>query len=395
MIGFDEALRLLLAQARPLGSEDVPLAAAAGRVLAEPVRAAIRSPARDVSTMDGYAVREMGLAALPARLAVAGQSLPGQAQGAAPGPGQCVRIFTGAPLPAGTDRVVVQEEVRRDGEWAVIAGPPEPARYIRRAGSDFERDDVLVEAGTLLGPRSLVAAAAADVAQLSVWRRPRIRMIATGDELVEPGRARDRVGAIPDSISCGLAALAGEWGGVSCGRTMLCDDLPGLEAAAAEAAAGVELVVVTGGASVGERDFARRMFEPLGLQLFFSKVAIKPGKPVWFGQAGKTLVLGLPGNPTSALVTARLFLAPLLAAMCGRDPAEALAWRQGALGEAIGATGDRETFSRAMLAGGAIKLLPNQDSGSQASLVRAELLVRRPIGAAALEAGAAVEVLDF
>lgn len=395
MIHFYEALQRLSAAAGPLGRDKVPLAAATGRVLAEPVRAAIRAPAFDVSTMDGYAVREADLMMLPGRLVVAGQSLPGQLPPPGLEPGQCVRIFTGAPLPATADRVVIQEVVRREDDLVHVDGPLDQARYVRPAGSDFQPGDVLVEAGTMLGARSLVAAAAADVGRLSVWRRPRLWIIATGDELAKPGTARARPGAIPESISCGLAALAEQWGAVVRGRAMVGDDLPSLEQAAAKALASADVVVVTGGASVGERDFARQMFEPAGLELLFSKVAIRPGKPVWFGRAGQALILGLPGNPTSALVTARLFLAPLLAGMSGRDPAAALAWRREVLSEAIGATGDRETFSWAALVDGAVRLLPSQDSGSQSTLAKADLLVRRPIGAPGSEAGAQVDVLDF
>jgi molybdopterin molybdotransferase len=395
MIGFDEALRRLCAAARPIGAEEVPIGRAAGRVLAKPVSAAIRAPASDVSTMDGYAVREADLARLPARLAVTGESLPGHPPPLSLESGQCMRIFTGAALPRGADRVVIQEVVRRDGATAEMTGPLDKARFVRRAGSDFEAGDVLVAAGTLLGPRSLVAAAAADVARLSVWRRPLVWIVGTGDELAEPGSARDRPGAIPDSISHALAAMAEQWGARVSGRTLIADDLPRLEAAAGEAVAAADLVVVTGGASVGERDHAKRMFGAAGLDLLFSKVAIKPGKPVWLGRAGAALVLGLPGNPTSALVTARLFLAPLLCGMTGRDPAAALAWRQAVLGEAVAANGDRETFARGTVVDGEVRLLANQDSGSQSSLALADLLVRRPIGAEAMGRGAEIQILDF
>ena len=163
--------------------------------------------------------------------------------------------------------------------------------------------------------------------------------------------------------------------------------------AVAGAVEGIDLLVVTGGASVGERDFARAMFGP-SLELIFSKVAIKPGKPVWLGRIGTTLILGLPGNPTSALVTARLFLAPLLAGLSGRRPAEALRWRQAPLADSLPLPGDRETFSRAHWQNGRVALLQNQDSGAQKQLLAAELLVRRPIGTA-YAAGEPVEVLEF
>jgi molybdopterin molybdotransferase len=344
--------------------------------------------------MDGYAVRSADIARLPAVLQVVGEALPGTCPGPAPAPGRCVRIFTGAPVPVGCDRVVMQEEVQREGETARIDGPLDDSRYIRAAGSDFGEGDELVPAGRLLGPRAIVAAAAGDVASVTVFRAPRVALLATGDELAPPGEARLRPGAVPDSLSDGLAAFVGEWGGQVVHRARLADDLDLLRPEAAAAVQAADLVVVTGGASVGERDFARTMFGD-ALEIVVAKVAIKPGKPVWLATAGETILLGLPGNPTSALVTARLFLAPLLAGLGGREPAAARAWRQAPLGEPIGPTGARETFSRGRIEGGAVRLMPNQDSGAQRTLADAELLVRRRIDAAGYPAGAMIEVLDF
>jgi molybdopterin molybdotransferase len=394
LIGFDEAIRRLREVARPRGPEIVALAAAAGRVLAEPVRAAIRAPAADVSTMDGYAVRSADVTQLPARLAVVAQALPGTLPGAALPAGQCARIFTGAPLPPDADRVVIQEVVRREADQALVEGPLDESRFVRAAGSDFEVGDVLVGAGQMLTPRALVAAAAGDIAELTVWRRPVVNLIATGDELVDPGNARSRPGGVPDSLSEGLAACMRQWGADLGSQVRAGDDLERLARFAAEAAANSDLVLVTGGASVGERDHGREMFGP-DLTLLFSKVAIKPGKPVWLGRLGEALVLGLPGNPTSAMVTARLFLAPLLAGLCGSDPLAALAWRHAPVADALGPTGGRETFSRGRMEGGRVWLLPNQDSGAQRSLANAELLVRRPSGASGFAAGDMIEVLDF
>jgi molybdopterin molybdotransferase len=389
VIGFDEAAALVAEAAKPLGTERIPLAAAKGRVLAAPVVAQVDAPPADVSAMDGYAVRD---ADLPGRLRVAGESFPGRGHEVPLDAGQCVRIFTGAPVPAGADRVVIQEEVRRDGDTALFESPG-PARHIRRRGSDFACGDLLLEAGRQLDARALVAAAGADLAQVDVWRRPRLVVIGTGDELAEPGTARATPGAIPESVSLGVAAFAEDWGGEVVARKRLDDDLPMLEREAAEALEIADVVVVTGGASVGERDYAKAMFEPTGLSLIFSKVAIKPGKPVWFGRAGGALVVGLPGNPNSALVTARLLLAPLLAGLTGRAPV--LRWRRARLKEAIGPTGTRETFHRAAWTGEGVRVLSNQDSGAQSTLAAADLLVRRAAGAPALAAGALVEIIDF
>ncbi|MEA3029683.1 MAG: molybdopterin molybdotransferase [Sphingomonadales bacterium] len=388
MIGFDEALALVADAAKPLGRETVPIDRAAGRVLAEAVRALVDSPPCDVSAMDGYAVRD---ADLPGRLGVAGPSLPGRPAPALP-PGQCVRIFTGAPVPDGADRIVIQEDVRREGDVAAFE-PPGSARHIRARGSDFARGDMLLAPGRLIDPRALAAAAAGDLAELEVWRRPRLIVLGTGDELAAPGTARATPGAIPESVSLGVAALAAQWGAEVVDRKRLDDDLPALERAAAEALDAADVVVVTGGASVGERDFAKAMFAPAGLELLFSKVAIKPGKPVWLGRVGEKLVIGLPGNPSSAMVTARLLLAPLLAGLGGRDAG--LDWRRAPLAEAIGPCGDRETFVRATWAGVAVRAFANQDSGAQKTLADAALLIRRRAGAPAAQAGDMVEIIDF
>jgi molybdopterin molybdotransferase len=256
------------------------------------------------------------------------------------------------------------------------------------------RGDELVPVGRLLGARFIVAAAAGDVAAVTVFRTPRVALLATGDELARPGEARLRPGAVPDSLSDGLAAFAAEWGARVVHRARVPDDLDLLRPTAAAALAAADLVVVTGGASVGERDFARQMFGD-ALDFVFAKVAMKPGKPVWLATAGGTILLGLPGNPTSALVTARLFLAPLLAGLGGRDLRSALTWRQAPLAEPLGPTGPRETFSRGRIEAGAVRLLPNQDSGAQRTLADADLLVRRRPDASGYAAGEMIEVLDF
>jgi molybdopterin molybdotransferase len=390
MISFDEAVRRVEEVARPIGRETVPLARASGRVLAAPVVAKVDSPPADASAMDGYAVRE---ADLPGSLRIIGESFPGSGFEGALKPGTCVRIFTGAPVPEGADRVVIQEVAVREGDLVAIADGPGPSRHIRAGGSDFRAGDVLLEAGRPLDPRALVAAAAADAADVETWRRPAVLVLATGDELAPPGEARGRRGAIPESLSLGVAALAEQWGGRSLGSRLLADELPALERAAGEALDEADLVVVTGGASVGEKDFAKAMFEAHGLDLIFSRVAMKPGKPVWLGRAGGTLVLGLPGNPTSAMVTARLLLAPLVAGLAGRTGS--LDWRSLALAGPLPACGDRETFHRARRIERGAAPLSNQDSGAQKALAQADLLLRSRPNDPPRSAGHEMEVLDF
>lgn len=395
MIGFDEALALIEAAATPLDRETVPLADAPGRVLAGPVVAGLDAPASDTSAMDGYAVREAEVADLPARLRVVGESFAGRSFDGRMGPGECVRIFTGAPMPQGADRVIIQEIVRRDGDIALFGHALGGGRHVRTMGSDFRRGDVLLEPGRRLDPRAMVAAAAADSATVEVWRRPRVIVLGTGDELAEPGTAAGTPGAIPESVSFGVAALIARYGGEVVGRQRLKDDPATLEAAAMEALDAADLVVVTGGASVGEKDYARSMFAPGGLELIIDKVAIKPGKPVWLGRARGRLVLGLPGNPTSAMVTGRLFLAPLVAGLSGETAGAALGWRPARLGAGLGPCGDRETFHRAAWREGRVHPLTDQDSSAQKALAAADLLIRRRSGEAEAAAGDQVETLDF
>lgn len=395
MISFDEAVELVHSVAKPLGTESVPLSEASRRVLAAPLFAQIDSPRTDVSAMDGYAVREKDLTSFPARLRLEGESIAGLGWSGTVEPGSCSRIFTGAPVPTGADRVVMQENVSRDCDVAIIDKPPGAARHVRVRGSDFQIGEQLLQAGRLLDARAIVAAAASDVANVEVFRRPRLLILSTGDELAEPGAARDRVDAIPESVSFGVAALAQQWGANCAGRTRLRDDLGAMRSAAAHAADDADVVVVTGGASVGERDFARAMFEPLGLELVFSKVSIKPGKPVWLGRIRDRFIVGLPGNPTSALVTARLLLAPLLAGLAGQPVERALSWRPMPLASALRECGDRETFHRARILAGRAEILSFQDSSAQKALAEADVLVRQPPSSPALPEGAAVEALDF
>lgn len=390
MIAFDEALRLIEENASPLGREAVALADAAERVLAAPVRAMIDSPPANCSSMDGYAVRD---ADLPGPLRLIGEAFAGQGFEGVLEPGTCVRIFTGAPVPAGADRVVIQEIVVRDGDSAALAQPAGDARHIRAHGSDFRAGEVLLDAGRRLDPRALVAAAGADVGEVEVWREPALLVLGTGDELAPPGEARNQPGTIPDSVSCAVAALARRWGARALGAHRLPDDLPALERAADEALSRADLIVVTGGASVGERDFAKAMFEAHGLELIFSKVAIKPGKPVWLGRARGRLVIGLPGNPTSALVTARLLLVPLVARLAGREGA--LLWRRLALAGPVPACDERETFHRARSEGDGARPVGNQDSSAQRALAAADLLLRSRPHDPARAPGEEIEALDF
>ncbi len=393
MISFDEAIDQVCKLAKPLGTEKVLLDRADERYLAKPVIAPLASPAAPLSAMDGYAVRDADVNFTPVSLEIIGKSLAGAGYSGEFPPGSCVRVFTGAPVPPGTDRVVIQENVRVEGSKAFFIERPNGHRHLRHIGSDFLAGDVLVATGCQFNPQRLVAAAAADLAELEVVCQPRVFIICCGDELSEPGQSRNRPDSIPESISYGVAALARRWGATVVGRSRIPDDLIKLQAAAANAADASDVVVVIGGASVGEKDFAKDMFTPLGLEFIFNKVAIRPGKPVWMGRLGRRIVVGLPGNPTSALVTARLFLTPLLAGMAGGDASAALAWRKLRLTAPIGACDQREIFLRARRDANGATPLSNQDSAAQKAIAGSDLLIRRLLGAPTAEPGDYVDTI--
>jgi molybdopterin molybdotransferase len=395
MISLDEAVALIRSAAKPLGRERSMLAQAAGRVLARPVIAQIDAPRADVSAMDGYAVRSADLAASPASLKVIGESFPGSGWAGTVEPGTCVRIFTGAPVPMGADRIVMQENVRREEDLVSIQPDAGKARHIRERGSDFRAGGELLAPGRVLDERAIVAAAAADMAEIDVFRQPRVHVLSTGDELAAPVRARALPDLVPDSVSLGIAWLAERWGGRCVARMTLKDELAEMESAAQAALETADVIVVTGGASVGERDFAKAMFAPHGLERIFSKVAMRPGKPAWLGRAAGKLVVGLPGNPTSALVTGRLLLAPLLAGMTGRDLNVALAWETALLAAPLPSCDERETFHRARWIDGLVEVLPFQDSSAQKALAEADVLVRQRANSPAIAAGSPVDALRF
>jgi len=394
MIAFDEAMARVIAIAQPLGIETVRFAEASGRVLAEAVTARFAMPRTDVSAMDGYAVREAELGDLPFSLPVAGEAAAGSPPGQVLPDRSAFRIFTGAPVPEGADRVIVQENTERDGDSVTFLRPHGSGRNIRSTGSDFAAGEVLVPAGVRLDWRALTTAAAADRGELVVYRQPRAVILATGDELAAPGEACDRPGAIPESVSPGIAAFVTGQGG----RVLRAERLPDapeiLADVAVRALADADLVIMIGGASVGDRDYSRSVFGSAP-DYVFPKVAIKPGKPVWLARTGGRLVMGLPGNPTSALVTARLFLAPLLVGLGGGEAASAVVFETGLCADALPACGDRETFLRARRTAEGLVLADSQDSGSQRSLAASDALIRRLPGAPSQPSGATVWFLDF
>ncbi|HEY2177845.1 MAG TPA: gephyrin-like molybdotransferase Glp [Caulobacteraceae bacterium] len=389
-MSVEAARAAMLAYAAPLGSEERPLAGARGRVLAADIIAPRAQPPFAASAMDGWAARA---ADTPGTLRVVGESAAGHGYAGEVGAGEAVRVFTGAAVPSGADTVVIQEEATRDGE-AVSVPASEPGHHVRPAGQDFRAGDVLLAAGVRLDPWRLALAAAAGMARLSVFRRPRVAVLATGEEVVAPG---DPVGPfqIYNSGTSALCALIERLGGDPIALAIAGDDEDAI--AAAVAGAGGDVVVTIGGASVGDHDLVKPALARLGLELGVESVALRPGKPTWFGHlADGRRVLGLPGNPASALVCAELFLRPLLAALEGADPALPLFAARA--GVALPANGDREHWMRAALQHGPAGDLtahpfPDQDSSLVTVFARADALLRRAPGARAVAAGEPVDVL--
>jgi molybdopterin molybdotransferase len=392
-IDFDGALAILAAHARPLGKESVSLADAGGRYLAAPVLARIDAPRRDCAAMDGYAVRDADLEGGTIILRSRGTSYAGAAEPGAISAGETWRVMTGAPVPHGSDRVVIIEHCRHRGELVALDALPLGKPHVRKAGSDFLAGDELLAAGTRMTPARMVVAAAADRAEVEVWRTPRVLLVATGDEIVAPGCASRMRSAIPDSLSLAIEQLCTSTGAEVVASLRLPDNEQAIAEAQQEALA--DVVVVIGGASRGDRDFGRSTFVSLGLDVAFADVAMKPGKPVWYGRLAQTHVLGLPGNPTAALTVARLFLSPLLAGLSGGAISDALPWQLRRATRSMPANGPREAFLCASLSCEGAAICDRQDASGQAALALADCLVRRPANAPAVAADSLVPVLPL
>jgi molybdopterin molybdotransferase len=389
----EDARAAMLAATRPLGSVSVPLAEADGRRLAEPVRAMRDQPPFDASAMDGWAVRAVDVAR-EARLRIVGESAAGRNAGLIVGPGEAARIFTGAALPAGADHVVVQEQARRDGAEVVLEAVRGPAGYVRPRGGDFREGQVLLETGQRLNSWSLALAASAGWSRLVCGGRPRVAILPNGDELVEPGQA-----AGPHQIynagAPALAAFVARQGGVARALRPARDDEADILSLID--GAGFDLLVTIGGASVGDHDRVKPALRSIGAMLHVEGCAMRPGKPVWFALLpdGRQ-VLGLPGNPASALVCAELFLGPLMAVLQGGTGE--VRFKTALLAGQLPSNGPRDHYMRARIETGRdgtrrVKPFPNQDSSLVSVMAQSDVLVRRPPMAAAAPVGTIVEIL--
>ncbi len=392
LLPVDEAVARLLAGVTPLTAEEMSLAEARGRVLAEDVKALLTHPPFPASAMDGYAVRAAEAKA-GARLKVVGMSRAGEHFPGALGPGQAVRIFTGAPVPDGADAILIQENAKRAGDMVEVVEPTSAGRHIRRAGLDFRAGDARLYAGTRLGPHAISLAASMGHAALGVRRKPRVAILANGDELVPPG-AKPGLDQIVSSNGIGLAALVNEIGGDAIDLGIAPDKREAISAFV-DRAVGADILVTSGGASVGEHDLVQDALKDRGLKLDFWKIAMRPGKPLMVGRLGEMRVLGLPGNPVSTFVCAELFLKPLLRAMLGLPTTANTATAK--LRMPMPENDARQDYVRARLAETADGLEATpfdvQDSSMLSTLAAADALIVRPIRAPAAAAGDTVPVL--
>ncbi|HQT75123.1 MAG: molybdopterin molybdenumtransferase MoeA [Acidiphilium sp. 37-67-22] len=394
MISVEEARARILALMAPTGAEIVPLAAAAGRVLAEPVVARLTQPPHDVSAMDGFALRAAdGVAG--ARLRVIGAAPAGHPFAGIVGPGEAVRLFTGSVVPGGADAIVIQEDTEHDDASVRLREAARPGRHIRRAGQDFAAGETLLAPGHVLGARDIGLAAAANHPWLAVRRRPVVAVLATGDEIAMPGEPIPP-GGIVSSNSHALAAYIRAVGGEAVILPVAPDDRAAIGAAAA-AAARADLLVTTGGASVGAHDLVQAGLADRGLDVDFWKIAMRPGKPLMAGMLGGVPVLGLPGNPVSALVCAVLFLGPAIARLTGRAD-ETPPTEHARCTVALAANDHRADHLRARLArdeagGWSVTPFPVQDSAMLSRLAQADALLLRAPKAPAEPEGAIVRVI--
>jgi molybdopterin molybdotransferase len=396
MLAVEEALERIVAGVTPLPSEWVHLGAAHGRVLAEDLVATRDQPPHAISAMDGYAVRAADLASGSATLQLVGAAPAGGMFEGTLGPGEAVRIFTGGLLPAGADAIALQENATPEGERVRLEGRVEPGTYVRPAGLDFERGEVALPAGKHLTARDIGFAAALNHAWLPVRRKPRIAVLATGDELVMPGQPL-QAHQIVNSNSAALAAMIATWGGEACDLGIAADR-PEALADAVSQLTGVDLVVSVGGASVGERDLVRAVLGRHGLEIDFWQIAMRPGKPLMFGRIAGVPMLGVPGNPVSAGVCAVLFVRAAMCALQGLDPLPPEI--PAVLGQPLDANDRRQDYLRARAtwrADGRLEVHPaaKQDSSMLATFARADCLIKRPPFAPAEPAGTPVSVVPL
>ena len=388
MISVAQALEHLFALVSPLEAETVPLTQANGRVLAQDVHAARNQPPFAASAMDGYAVDRATVAA-GKELTVIGEAAAGHRWNGAVGPNEAVRIFTGAPLPDGTDHVIIQENVTRRGKTITIDDSANDKPHVRPAGADFQTGDA-INAPRVLTPSDIALLAAMNIAFVPAIRQPIVAIIATGDELVQPGEipSDDQIIA---SNSYGLAALIDNLGAHARLLPIARDNAPSLELAF-DLAADADLIITIGGASVGDHDLVGDVAQSKGMDQSFYKVAMRPGKPLMAGQLGSSAMIGLPGNPVSAMVCGHVFVAPVIRKMLGLGANPATRHTM-VMAKKASANGPREHYMRAHEGPDGVTIFDRQDSALLTVLAQANCLAVRPISDPAKQAGDPIEII--
>ncbi|MCC8427508.1 molybdopterin molybdotransferase MoeA [Reyranella aquatilis] len=397
MLSVRDAHARVIAAFEALPSEMVSVADAAGRVLAASPQARLTQPPADLSAMDGYAVRAADVPAAPTTLTLVGQAPAGGSYDRALQPGETVRIFTGGPLPMGADSIVIQEDTKADGPRITILEAPRVGRHIRKAGLDFSAGDTPLAAGRTLTTRDVALAAAMNHPWLSVYRKPRVAILSTGDELVMPGEPVGR-NQIVSSSGIAVAALVRGWGGEPTVFDIARDDAKLIESRI-EAGAQHELLITLGGASVGDHDLVQAALKAQRFDMDFWKIAMRPGKPLMFAARDRARVLGLPGNPVSTMVCALLFLKPAMERMLGQ-PGDLVRTVPARLAVDVKQNDQREDYVRSRLgrdADGTLTVDPHpvQDSSMLSVLAACDGLMIRPPHDPAREAGDTVQVVDL
>ncbi len=393
-----EALQRVLAEAKPLPAEMVPLNDALDRVLTQDLKALRTQPPAANSAMDGYAVRAQDVAQAPVTLTVIGEVAAGHPFGGEIGPKQVARIFTGGVMPKGSDTVVIQEQTARDGDKVTIQKPAAKGRNVRGQGIDFSKDQILLHKGRRLTGRDLMLAAAMNHPRLSVHRRPKVAVLGTGDELVPPGSS-PKPGEIVYSNGFGLMALIRSEGAEVSDLGIARDRVEDIAKAIRQARdSDADILLTSGGASVGEHDLVQKALASEGLQLSFWRVALRPGRPMMHGRLGGMQVLGVPGNPVSSYVCAFLFLVPLIRTLSGRSDVEPQP-QPATLGQDMPANDERADYLRATIERGPngpiATPLPAQDSSLMAPLAQADCLLIRPPNAPFAPAGSPCVILKL
>ena len=390
MISVEQALDNLFALVKPTEIETVPLIEADGRTLADNVIAGRNQPPFAASAMDGYAVKSADIKS-GAKLKVIGESAAGHAFDGSVNSGQACRIFTGAPLPAGADHIVIQEDTKREGDHIVLAAKMETNPYVRPAGADFKQGDTF-GAPRVLTPSDIALLAAMNIAKVPVFKKPTIAIIATGDELVQPGETpgADQIIA---SNSYGLAALARRYGAHPKLLPIARDNHDSL-ALVFDLAADADLIVTIGGASVGDHDLVAAAAADKGMEQSFYKVNMRPGKPLMAGKLGNAAMIGLPGNPVSAMVCGHVFLRPVIAKMIG-EQATPVSRRTASLTSSLAANGSREHYMRGRVEKDRLTVFPRQDSALLTVLSDANCLAVRPPHDPARTVGERLDIIDI